>query len=51
VSSKVLKIYTKGAIRDRKWKKDRQYNGQMKTDIMTKNDLQNTTQLWVTNGA
>ena len=34
---------TKGVIRSRTLKKDRQYNGQMKRDIWTNNDLQNTT--------
>jgi hypothetical protein len=34
---------TKGAIRSYK-SKDRQYNGQMKKDKWTNNDLQNTTQ-------
>ena len=35
---------TKGVIRIRKSEKDRQYNGQQKTDKMTNNDLQNITQ-------
>ena len=34
---------TKGEIRIRKSKKDRQHNGQKKTDKRTNNDLQNTT--------
>ena len=34
---------TKGAIRSYK-SKDREYNGQMKKDKWTNNDLQNTTQ-------
>jgi hypothetical protein len=34
----------KGVIRIRKSQKDRQRNGQMKTDKGTNNDLQNTTQ-------
>jgi hypothetical protein len=34
---------TKEVIRSRTLKKDRQYNGQMKRDIWTNNDLQNTT--------
>ena len=33
---------TKGVIRIRKWKKDRQYNGQKKKDKGTNNNLQNT---------
>ena len=32
----------KVVIRIRKWKKDRQFNGQKKKDKMTNNDLQNT---------
>jgi hypothetical protein len=35
---------TKGVIRIRKSKKDRQHNGQKKKDKRTTNDLQNTTQ-------
>jgi len=35
---------TKGVIRSRKSKKNRQYNGQKKKDKRTNNDLQNTTQ-------
>jgi len=31
-------------IRSRKWKKERQHNGQKKNDKSTNNDLQNTTQ-------
>jgi hypothetical protein len=34
---------TKGVIRIRKSKKDRQHNGQKKKDKRTNNDLQNTT--------
>ena len=34
---------TKGVIRIRKSKKDRQYNGQMKQDKRRNNDLQNIT--------
>jgi hypothetical protein len=34
---------TKGVIRIRKSKKDRQYNGQMKQDKSRNNDLQNIT--------
>jgi hypothetical protein len=32
---------TKGVIKDRKSKKDRQHNGRKKTDKRTNNDLQN----------
>ena len=35
---------TKGVIRRRKSKEDRQYNGQRKRDKRTNNDLQNITQ-------
>jgi hypothetical protein len=35
---------TKGVIRRRKSKMDRQYNGQKKEDNMRNNDLRNTTQ-------
>ena len=35
---------TKGVIRIRKSKKDRQHNGQEKKDKRTNNDLQNVTQ-------
>jgi hypothetical protein len=35
---------TKGAIRSRKSKKDRQHNGQKKKDKRSNNDLQSTTQ-------
>ena len=35
---------TKGVIRSRKSKKDRQYNGQKKEDKRTNNILQSTTQ-------
>jgi len=34
----------KGVIRDRKSKKDRQYNGQKKKNKMTNNGLQSSTQ-------
>jgi len=36
---------TKGVIRTRKSKNDRQHNGQNEKDKRTKNDLQNTTQI------
>jgi hypothetical protein len=36
---------TKGVIRSRKSKKDRQYNVRKKRDKMTNNDLQNITKL------
>ena len=39
---------TKGIIRSRTLKKDRQYNGQMKSDQMTNNDLQNNYQQNIT---
>ena len=35
---------TNGIVRSEKWKKDEQFNCQMKKDIMTNNDLQNNTQ-------
>jgi hypothetical protein len=35
---------SKGVIRNRKSKNDRQYNGQKKKEIGTKNELQNTTE-------
>jgi len=34
---------TKGVIRSRKWKKDRQHNGQEEKYKRTRNDLQNIT--------
>jgi len=34
---------TKGIIRSRKFKKNKQYNGQKKKDKRTNNDLQNIT--------
>jgi hypothetical protein len=40
---KTLKI-PKGVTRNRKPKKDKQYNGQRKKDKRINNDLQNTTQ-------
>ena len=37
-------VDTKGVIRNRNSKKDRQHNGQKKKNKRTNNDLQNTTQ-------
>ena len=40
----IRKVYTKGIIRSRDFKKDRQYNGQKKKKKRRNNDLQHTTQ-------